>query len=58
MLRIAKLHPKLRKIPRFIFRLLGSRPLRALARLLPERMYEKGINKLVRQEIWRKKNGH
>lgn len=55
LLRIARLHPKLRKIPKGVFRLLGSNPVRKLASLFPESIYEKGANALQLQMAWRKK---
>jgi anaerobic magnesium-protoporphyrin IX monomethyl ester cyclase len=55
LLRIARLHPKLQKIPRWVFRLLGSNPVRKLASLLPESIYEKSANALQLQMAWKKK---
>lgn len=55
LLRIAKLHPKLQKIPLGVFRLLGSKPVRKLASLLPDSLFEKGANALQLQMAWRKK---
>ena len=55
LLRIAKLHPKLQKIPLGVFRFLGSKPVRKLASLLPDSLYEKGANALQLQMAWRKK---
>jgi len=55
LLRMAKLHPKLQKIPRWVFRLLGSKPVRQLASLFPDSIYEKGANALQLQMAWRQK---
>jgi anaerobic magnesium-protoporphyrin IX monomethyl ester cyclase len=55
LLRSAKLHPRLQKIPLWVFRLLGSKPVRKLASLLPDSIYEKGANALQLQMAWRKK---
>ncbi len=55
LLRIARLHPKLQKIPNWVFRFLGSNPVRKLASLFPESIYEKGSNALQLQMAWRQK---
>ena len=55
LLRSAKLHPRLQKIPLWVFRLLGSNPVRKLASLFPDSIYEKGANALQLQMAWRKK---
>jgi radical SAM superfamily enzyme YgiQ (UPF0313 family) len=55
LLRIARLHPKLQKIPRWVFRLLGSNLVRKLAALLPDALYEKGAISLQLQMAWAKK---
>jgi radical SAM superfamily enzyme YgiQ (UPF0313 family) len=55
LLRSAKLHPILQKIPLWVFRLLGSNPVRKLASLFPDSIYEKGANALQLQMAWRKK---
>lgn len=55
LLRIARLHPKLQKIPPWVFRLLGSNPVRKLASLFPESIYEKGANALQLRMAWKKK---
>jgi len=54
LLRIARLHPKLQQIPRWVFRFLGSNPVRKLASLLPDSVYEKGANALQLQMAWKK----
>ena len=54
LLRIVKLHKKLRKTPKWLLRCLGSDPVRKLAMLLPDSVYEKGINRLQIQKAWRK----
>jgi radical SAM superfamily enzyme YgiQ (UPF0313 family) len=54
LLRIARLHPKLQKIPNWVFRLLGSNPVRRLASLLPESVYEKGSKALQLKMAWKK----
>lgn len=56
LLRIARLHPRLQKIPKWVFRFLGSWPVRKLASLLPESFYEKGAIALQLQMAWAKKN--
>ena len=55
LLRIARLHPRLKKVPKFLFRLLGSNPIRKLASLVPELVYEKGSNALQIQMAWKKR---
>ena len=55
LLRIARLHPGLQKIPSWLFRFLGSNPVRQLASLLSESLYEKGVNALQLQMAWAKK---
>ena len=55
LLRIARLHPKLQKIPTRVFELLGSRPIRKLASLLPEVFFEKGANALQIKQAWKKR---
>ncbi len=55
LLRIARLHPRLKKIPKFLFRLLGSKPVRKLASLVPEFVYERGSNALQIQMAWKKR---
>ena len=55
LLRTARLHPKLKKIPRFLFRLLGSIPLRKLSSLIPEFVYQKASNALQIQMAWKKR---
>ena len=54
LLRIVKLHKKLRKTPKWLLRCLGSDSIRKLAMLLPDSVYEKGINRLQIQKAWRK----
>ncbi len=54
LLRISRLHPKLQKIPNWVFRFLGSNPVRKLASLLPESIYEKGANALQLKKAWKK----
>lgn len=54
LLRIVKLHKKLRKTPKWLLRCLGSDLVRKLATLLPISVYEKGINRLQMQKAWRK----
>lgn len=54
LLRIARLHPKLSWIPKWVFQLLGSRPARRLAALFPEALYEKGANALQIKQAWKK----
>src|SRR5208337_1314617 len=54
ILRIAKLHPKLQKIPKWVFRFLGSSPVRKLASLLSDSVYEKGSNALQLKMAWKK----
>jgi len=54
-LRLARLHPQLQKIPGWVFRLLGSHPVRKLASLLPDSIYEKGANALQLRMAWEKK---
>jgi radical SAM superfamily enzyme YgiQ (UPF0313 family) len=55
LLRIARLHPKLQKIPTRVFELLGSRPIRKVASLLPEVFFEKGANALQIKQAWKKR---
>ncbi len=47
LLRYTKLKPKLERLPKALFLILASRPFRRLARLIPERYFESGINRLV-----------
>lgn len=54
LLRIARLHAKLQQIPKWVFRFLGSYPVRKLAGLLPGSVYEKGANALQLQMAWAK----
>ncbi len=54
LLRIAKLHPKLQRIPKWVFRFLGSSPVRKLASLLSDSVYEKGSNALQLKMAWKK----
>ena len=54
LLRISRLHPKLQQIPKWVFRFLGSKPVRKLASLLPESVYEKGSNALQIKKAWKK----
>jgi radical SAM superfamily enzyme YgiQ (UPF0313 family) len=55
LLRMARLHPKLQKIPKWVFRLLGSNPARKLASLFPESVYGKGADALQLRMAWKKK---
>jgi len=55
LLRLVRLHPRLAKIPKFFFCLLGSSPVRKLASIVPGFVYEKGSNALQIQMAWRKK---
>ena len=55
LLRIAKIHPKLRKIPKVVFKGLASPPMRAIASLFPESFYERACNALQLQKAWKKK---
>jgi radical SAM superfamily enzyme YgiQ (UPF0313 family) len=54
LLRIAKLHPKLQQIPKWVFRFLGSSPVRKLASFFPEWVYEKAANALQVKMAWKK----
>ena len=54
LLRIARLHPKLQKIPKWVFRFLGSDTVRKLASLLPDSVYERGSNALQLKMAWKK----
>jgi radical SAM superfamily enzyme YgiQ (UPF0313 family) len=54
LLRLTRLHPRLQKIPRWVFRLLGSSPIRKLASLFPASLYEKASNALQLRMAWRK----
>ena len=55
LLRITRLHPKLQNIPKWVFKLLGSRPARKLASWLPEVFFEKGANALQIKQAWKQK---
>jgi hypothetical protein len=54
LLRISRLHPKLQKIPKRVFELLGSRPVRKAASWLPEVFFEKAANALQIKKAWKK----
>jgi radical SAM superfamily enzyme YgiQ (UPF0313 family) len=54
LLRIARLHPKLQRIPKWVFRFLGSNPVRQLASLLPDAVFEKGANALQLRMAWKR----
>ena len=54
LLRITRLHPKLQQIPKWVFRFLGSWPVRKLASLLPESVYAKGADALQLKKAWKK----
>ncbi len=55
LLRLTRLHPKLQQIPKKVFQFLGSAPVRKLASLCPEVMFEKGANALQIKQAWKKK---
>jgi anaerobic magnesium-protoporphyrin IX monomethyl ester cyclase len=57
LLRLTRLHPKLSQIPKKLFKLLGSPPIRKLAALFPEIVFEKGANALQIKQAWKKKAG-
>ena len=55
LLRIARLHPRLRKIPSVVFKALASAPVRAVASLIPASVYARACNALQLQKAWRSK---
>ncbi len=55
LLRLTRLHPKLQQIPKKVFQFLGSPPVRKLASLCPEIIFEKGANALQIKQAWKKK---
>jgi len=54
LLRLTRLHPKLQKIPKSVFRLLGSVPVRKLMSFLPESLYEKAAAAFQLKKAWAK----